>query len=59
MQEVSKAAFYAALFADPRDIMPSLANSPRWQEGVGYIAEWRDRSGRLFGKSDNRGYWLA
>lgn len=59
MIEVTRDEFYKALYADKRDIMPSLANSARWTEGIGYTAEWRDKSGRLFGKSDDNHYWLV
>jgi hypothetical protein len=52
---VTKEEFYKALYADPRDIMPTIVNS--WRDDVGYIQEWRSNKGTglLFGiTSGNR-----
>lgn len=56
MRQVSQEEFYAALKADPRDIMPTI---PGGYGPAGYTSEWRDKNRRLFGISNNDGYWLA
>lgn len=53
MKQVTKDEFYAALYADKRDIMPRIVNN--WNEEIGYIQEWRTQHGGvLFGKTDGR-----
>lgn len=60
MKEVSKDAFFAAMKADKRDIMPVIAGSRSPESG--YTSEWRtnDNQRALFGKSIETPptYWL-
>lgn len=46
---VTKERFYAALYADKRDIMPSIVSG--WSDETGYTQEWRTQDTRsdLFG----------
>lgn len=56
LNEVTKEAFFAALSADPRDIMPTIVNATH-----PYRSEWRDQKGSsraLFGESYDGHYWL-
>ena len=57
MRQVSKEEFFAALYADPRDIMPAIVGE--WQEPRGYLSVWKDKAGRLFGRSQGGEFWLA
>lgn len=62
MLQVTKEAFYAALSADKRDIMPTIVSG--YDRATGYTSEWRTNAvrGELFGKSDNGDggrYWLC
>lgn len=59
MTPVTKEEFFAALYADNRDIMPSIVG--QWVDGVGYTSEWRTNNCQraLFGKSDDKNYWLV
>lgn len=60
MVAVSQEAFFAALKADPRDIMPTIVSG--YEPGTGYTSEWRTQNSvqrTLFGKSNNQGYWLV
>jgi hypothetical protein len=58
LEQVTRAAFFAALYADQRDIMPTIVGA--WA-GDGFPTEWRtqDRRRELFGKSEGPRYWLA
>jgi hypothetical protein len=62
MNEVSKDVFFKTLYADPRDIMPSIEQQ-RWDKETGYTSLWKDRNGNLFGKTNGNGrndrYWLV
>lgn len=58
MKQVSQDEFFAALYADKRDIMPSIVGDI-YDPQSGYTKIWKDRSGNVFGKSDNLEYWLA
>lgn len=49
MKEVTKEHFYAALYADRRDIMPSIVGG--WDKQSGYTQEWRAAGRQLWGKS--------
>lgn len=44
MRVVTKEEFFAALKADPRDIMPSVEDSPDY-------SEWKTRQGTTWGRS--------
>jgi hypothetical protein len=47
MREVTKVEFYAALYLDPRDIMPRIVNN-KWP----YRSDWSTQhSGALFGRT--------
>ncbi len=59
LRKVTKEEFYLSLKSDQRDIMPSVAHSPRYDPQIGYVSKWLDRNGKLFGLSDNTGYWLV
>lgn len=50
LREVTKDEFYAALKADPRDIMPSIVGAYE-HNGRGYTQEWRTQNSlrTLFG----------
>jgi hypothetical protein len=50
LREVTKDEFYAALKADPRDIMPSIVGSYE-RNGRGYTQEWQTQNSlrTLFG----------
>lgn len=51
MTLVTESEFFAALSADKRDIMPSIASG--WSEETGYASEWRIVANRvLWGRSD-------
>jgi hypothetical protein len=54
VRNVSKDEFYAALYADKRDIMPSIVGA--WSEVTGYTQEWRTNDSRreLFGVTKGR-----
>lgn len=59
MREVTKEEFFAALYADKRDVMPTVEHPER--------TEWRDRNRNLFGRSfpgwrnprDAKSWWLV
>jgi hypothetical protein len=61
MKQVAADEFFAALNADPRDIMPTIVS------GWPYTSEWRNQKSQqreLFGKTvdsetDEKTYWLA
>jgi hypothetical protein len=61
--EVTQEQFFAALYADPRDIMPRIVGS--WSDETGYTQEWRRNQyydSALFGRSSGARamrYWLA
>lgn len=56
MRQVSQEVFYATLYADPRDIMPRIVGR---YGPAGYLQVWRDKNGRIFGKTLGGEYWLA
>lgn len=56
MREVTKDEFFAALYADPRDIMPRI------ERPYPYTSEWRNQKSfrqELFGVSRENRYWLT
>lgn len=56
MREVSKDEFFTALYADPRDIMPTIVGR------YPYKSEWRDQKSHartLFGMSEDSKYFLV
>ncbi len=52
MYDVTKEQFFAALYADNRDIMPRIVSS--WSETDGYRQDWQTQHGILFGRSWGR-----
>ena len=62
MRQVTKEEFFSALYADKRDIMPTIISDWDHERG-GYTSEWKDRSRNLFGKSfgngENGEWWLV
>jgi hypothetical protein len=64
MREVTNEQFFAALYAQPLDIMPSFTNE-RWAEPWGYVSIWKHNNrpqSKSFGVSAGTGrqrYWLA
>jgi hypothetical protein len=41
-RQVTESEFWAALYADPRDIMPSIAHSP-------YFTQWETKAREVWG----------
>lgn len=66
--EVTKAEFYKVLYADKRDIMPSIVSG--WNDISGYTSEWRlnghsgswifgrHQSGNAHGRDEGKKFWL-
>ncbi len=46
LTQVSREEFFRVLYADPRDIMPSISGSR-----FPYSSDWKTKSGELFGVS--------
>lgn len=61
-RSVTRDEFFAALYADPRDIMPRIRHERRHQEH-GYTSDWKTANGAIFGVSRGVGakreYWLV
>jgi len=58
MKKVTQKEFFKALYADPRDIMPSIEGEYNREKG-GYLSRWMTKARVLFGESQGKNYYLA